>query len=259
MAAIASVIAIVGHAAPPAALAVHRDPGSRSSRPSSRGGAQRRRARPRAATASSPRRTTARRAASTSGTSPGRPAAPRRLGGPRIHRRAVPRAVPEHARLFRERSDADVDAARGRGRGVRSRHAVYPESIKGLYAMLCSFAPAPHTSARAYDGARLPCRSIAGQARARRRLRDGPLPLRPLRLPRDGPRRARSRRRRPRRREIDRRQARVELRHGRHVHGARRARAVRRARPGRAPLRHVHADLRAPPLRVAGRRTAALR
>jgi lipoteichoic acid synthase len=40
-------------------------------------------------------------------------------------------------------------------------YAVYPESIKGLYAMLCSFAPAPHTSAAAYDAGALPCRSIA--------------------------------------------------------------------------------------------------
>ncbi len=40
-------------------------------------------------------------------------------------------------------------------------HAVYPESIKGLYAMLCSFAPAPHTSASAYKASDLPCNSIA--------------------------------------------------------------------------------------------------
>lgn len=45
-------------------------------------------------------------------------------------------------------------------------YAVYPESIKGLYAMLCSFAPAPHTAARAYDAARLPCRSIAQTLKA---------------------------------------------------------------------------------------------
>lgn len=38
--------------------------------------------------------------------------------------------------------------------------AVYPESIKGLYAMLCSFAPAPGTSARDYAASRLPCTSI---------------------------------------------------------------------------------------------------
>ncbi len=40
-------------------------------------------------------------------------------------------------------------------------YAVYPESIKGLYAMLCSFAPAPHTPARTYAANALPCRSIA--------------------------------------------------------------------------------------------------
>jgi arylsulfatase A-like enzyme len=40
-------------------------------------------------------------------------------------------------------------------------YAVYPESIKGLYAMLCSFSPAPHTKAQQYDAAGLPCRSIA--------------------------------------------------------------------------------------------------
>jgi len=29
-------------------------------------------------------------------------------------------------------------------------YAVHPESIKGLYSMLCSFAPAPHVEAEAY-------------------------------------------------------------------------------------------------------------
>lgn len=38
--------------------------------------------------------------------------------------------------------------------------AVHPESIKGLYAMLCSFAPAPGTTARDYGATRLPCTSI---------------------------------------------------------------------------------------------------
>ena len=46
-------------------------------------------------------------------------------------------------------------------------YAVYPESIKGLYAMLCSFAPAPHTAAESYAAARLPCTSIA------RTMKDG--------------------------------------------------------------------------------------
>ncbi len=44
-------------------------------------------------------------------------------------------------------------------------YAAYPESIKGLYASLCSFAPAPHTSAEAYAASRLPCVSIAQVAK----------------------------------------------------------------------------------------------
>ncbi|MEO7094847.1 MAG: LTA synthase family protein, partial [Polyangiales bacterium] len=40
-------------------------------------------------------------------------------------------------------------------------YAVHPESIKGLYSMLCSFAPAPHVEADAYAADRLPCTSIA--------------------------------------------------------------------------------------------------
>jgi arylsulfatase A-like enzyme len=39
-------------------------------------------------------------------------------------------------------------------------YAVYPESIKGFYAALCSFAPAPHTTAGDYAAGRLPCRAL---------------------------------------------------------------------------------------------------
>jgi hypothetical protein len=40
-------------------------------------------------------------------------------------------------------------------------YAVYPESIKGLYATLCSIAPAPHTTADRYAADKVPCTSAA--------------------------------------------------------------------------------------------------
>ena len=42
-----------------------------------------------------------------------------------------------------------------------SAYAVYPESIKGLFSILCSIAPAIDTNAESYAG--VPCRSIAAQ------------------------------------------------------------------------------------------------
>lgn len=42
-------------------------------------------------------------------------------------------------------------------------YAVYPESIKGLFASLCSTAPAAHTPATRYTQQRLPCAGLASQ------------------------------------------------------------------------------------------------
>ncbi len=42
-------------------------------------------------------------------------------------------------------------------------YAVHPESIKGLYSMLCSVAPAPHVEVEAYAADKLPCTSIAAR------------------------------------------------------------------------------------------------
>jgi len=40
-------------------------------------------------------------------------------------------------------------------------YSAYPESIKGLWSMLCAAAPAAETTAKAYVASRLPCASIA--------------------------------------------------------------------------------------------------
>lgn len=45
-------------------------------------------------------------------------------------------------------------------------YAAYPESIKGLYSLLCSAAPAAHTPAERYTAARIPCSPLAEQLRA---------------------------------------------------------------------------------------------
>ncbi len=52
------------------------------------------------------------------------------------------------------------------GLRFESAYAVYPESIKGLYSMICSFAPAPHTDASKYAPDKLPCSSVAQTFRA---------------------------------------------------------------------------------------------
>jgi phosphoglycerol transferase MdoB-like AlkP superfamily enzyme len=44
-------------------------------------------------------------------------------------------------------------------------YAAYPESIKGLYSMLCSRTPPPRTEASQYTPARFPCPAIAGELR----------------------------------------------------------------------------------------------
>lgn len=44
-------------------------------------------------------------------------------------------------------------------------YAAYPESIKGLFAMLCAAAPAAHTDADRYTEARRPCEPIAARLR----------------------------------------------------------------------------------------------
>lgn len=45
-------------------------------------------------------------------------------------------------------------------------YAAYPESIKGLYSLLCSAPPAAHTPAERYTAARIPCSPLAEQLRA---------------------------------------------------------------------------------------------
>src|SRR5262249_37244683 len=42
-------------------------------------------------------------------------------------------------------------------------YAVYPESIKGLFSMLCSPAPAAYTSADRYTARDVPCASVSEQ------------------------------------------------------------------------------------------------
>lgn len=54
-----------------------------------------------------------------------------------------------------------LTALSSRGVLFEAAYAAYPESIKGLFATLCSLSPASHTTAAAYTQHRLPCRSIA--------------------------------------------------------------------------------------------------
>jgi len=62
-------------------------------------------------------------------------------------------------------ADADpmpnVSALARRGIVFDHVYAVYPESIKGLYALLCAAEPAAYVEAAAYAAARRPCRSLA--------------------------------------------------------------------------------------------------
>jgi lipoteichoic acid synthase len=51
-------------------------------------------------------------------------------------------------------------------------YAAYPESIKGLYSMLCARLPPPRTEATQYGADRLPCPAVAGEL-ARAGLRTG--------------------------------------------------------------------------------------
>jgi hypothetical protein len=68
-----------------------------------------------------------------------------------------------YLRPYGATDDATPNLTRLAAEGItfENAYAVYPESIKGLYAMLCSFAPASHTAAAAYDASRMPCVSIA--------------------------------------------------------------------------------------------------
>jgi hypothetical protein len=52
-------------------------------------------------------------------------------------------------------------ALAGRGVVFDSVYAAYPESIKGLYSVLCSSWPAAHTDADRYTAARIPCGPVA--------------------------------------------------------------------------------------------------
>ena len=73
------------------------------------------------------------------------------------------RALPAYATA---QDDPRVDPMPALSRFVRGGlafdaiYAAYPESIKGLYATLCSSAPAVHTTAARYTQAQRPCRSI---------------------------------------------------------------------------------------------------
>ncbi|MFO0577623.1 MAG: sulfatase-like hydrolase/transferase [Polyangia bacterium] len=53
-----------------------------------------------------------------------------------------------------------------RGVVFDAAYAAYPESIKGLFSLLCATAPAAHTPAERYTAAQVPCSPLAEQLRA---------------------------------------------------------------------------------------------
>jgi len=59
----------------------------------------------------------------------------------------------------------NVTALAERGIVFDHAYAVYPESIKGLYALLCSAEPAAYVDASRYAARRLPCPDFAGRLR----------------------------------------------------------------------------------------------
>ena len=67
---------------------------------------------------------------------------------------ASPDATPNLTALTREGLQFDAISS------------AYPESIKGLYSVLCASSPAPHTTAALYEASRLPCESVASRFRA---------------------------------------------------------------------------------------------
>lgn len=60
----------------------------------------------------------------------------------------------------------NLTALASRGVVFENAYAVYPESIKGLHALLCSAAPAAHTSAARYAQDELLCTSLARTMKA---------------------------------------------------------------------------------------------
>lgn len=76
------------------------------------------------------------------------------------------RALPAYATAADSARSSGPDPMPALSRFVRGGlafdaiYAAYPESIKGLYATLCSSAPAVHTTAARYTQAQRPCRSI---------------------------------------------------------------------------------------------------
>ena len=77
-------------------------------------------------------------------------------------------AAAMYLRPYGAAEDPMPNLTRLAGEGIlfENAYAVYPESIKGLFGVLCSFAPAPHTTAADYVETRLSCDSIAGRLRA---------------------------------------------------------------------------------------------
>lgn len=90
-----------------------------------------------------------------------------RLQGTAAGRSVVWVVLESTAALYLRPYGADRDptpnlSALGAGGIVfESIYAAFPESIKGLYSMLCSFYPALHTEAGDYAARRLPCSSLA--------------------------------------------------------------------------------------------------
>ena len=66
----------------------------------------------------------------------------------------------------------NLDALAGEAVIFDGAYAAYPESIKGLYSMLCARLPPPRTEASQYGAGHLPCPAIA-EALARAGLRTG--------------------------------------------------------------------------------------
>jgi len=65
-----------------------------------------------------------------------------------------------------------LDALASRALVFEHAYAAYPESIKGLYSLLCARLPPPRTEASQYGAARLPCPAVA-QALGQAGLRTG--------------------------------------------------------------------------------------
>ncbi len=71
----------------------------------------------------------------------------------------------QYLKLYGAERDPTPHLTQLAARGVvfDSLYTVYPESIKGLFATLCSRAPAPYTGPERYTARALPCPSVAEQ------------------------------------------------------------------------------------------------